>query len=148
MEQCYDNMVHPQKREQVLVVLELVIQRVVQLKHELVKWNQARAEGAGPFPWEYVGLDDVLVDMKLPPEALDVPVPAYFKENNAAAIKLRDRLLASYMQLKHGDESMALEADEEFDTPPAEITLEQVGTVFRLCSGMEGNPARSHNWLS
>ena len=28
-----------------------------------------------PFPWEYVNLDDILVDLKLPPETLEVPVP-------------------------------------------------------------------------
>lgn len=39
LEACYDSMVHPQKRIDVKLSLELVIRRVVELKHMLVKWN-------------------------------------------------------------------------------------------------------------
>ena len=39
LEACYDGMVHPQKRDDVLAVLELVIRRIIELKHALVKWN-------------------------------------------------------------------------------------------------------------
>ena len=39
LEACYDGMVHPQKRDDVLSVLELVIRRIIELKHALVKWN-------------------------------------------------------------------------------------------------------------
>ena len=79
LEECYDCMVHPQKREDVLVMLELVIKRVVELKHALVKWNPPNPDVKRPqgqpekaFPWEYVNLDDILVDLKLPPETLEV----------------------------------------------------------------------------
>ena len=78
LEECYDCMVHPQKREDVLVMLELVIKRVVELKHALVKWNPPNPDVRRPqgaleenFPWEYVNLDDILVDLKLPPETLE-----------------------------------------------------------------------------
>ena len=39
LEACYDSMVHPQKRIDVKMTLELVIRRVVELRHMLVKWN-------------------------------------------------------------------------------------------------------------
>jgi hypothetical protein len=32
-----------------------------------------------PLPWEYVNLDDIIVDLKLRPETLEVQVPRYFK---------------------------------------------------------------------
>lgn len=32
-----------------------------------------------PFPWEYVNLDDIIVDLKLRPETLEIRVPRYFK---------------------------------------------------------------------
>lgn len=64
------------------MVLELVIRRVLELKHELVKWNPPNVDvrfpppaPAQPFPWDYVNLDDILVDLKLSPDTLDVAVP-------------------------------------------------------------------------
>ena len=39
LEACYDSMVHPQKRIDIKMTLELVIRRVVELRHMLVKWN-------------------------------------------------------------------------------------------------------------
>ena len=46
-----------------------------------------------PFPWEYVHMDDLLVDLKLPPETLEVPVPHYFVDDaeNKARLKKRDK---------------------------------------------------------
>lgn len=64
------------------MVLELVIRRVLELKHELVKWNPPNVDVRFPppapeqaFPWDYVNLDDILVDLKLSPDTLDVAVP-------------------------------------------------------------------------
>lgn len=64
------------------MVLELVIRRVLELKHELVKWNPPNVDmrfpppaPAQPFPWDYVNLDDILVDLKLSPDTLDLAVP-------------------------------------------------------------------------
>ncbi|CAN0157900.1 unnamed protein product, partial [Scytosiphon promiscuus] len=82
LETCYDAMVHPQKRIDVKMVLELVIRRVLELKHELVKWNPPNVDVRFPppapeqaFPWDYVNLDDILVDLKLSPDTLDIAVP-------------------------------------------------------------------------
>ena len=92
LERCYDGMVHPQKRLAVLKVLELVMQRVVELKHSLVKYSPPPpvVQQDKSFPWEYVNLDSVLVDLKLPPDTLEVPVPKYFREDSAEARKVRD----------------------------------------------------------
>lgn len=64
------------------MVLELVIRRVLELKHELVKWNPPNVDVRFPppapeqaFPWDYVNLDDILVDLKLSPDTLDIAVP-------------------------------------------------------------------------
>ena len=74
-------MIHPQKRIYVRKVLELVIRRIIELKQDLVIWNPPNAAmriPGGPeeaFPWEYVHLDDILVDLKLSPDMLEVPIP-------------------------------------------------------------------------
>jgi len=138
LESCYDQMLHPQKRSDVLVVLELVMLRVVELRHLMVKWNPPRADMQPPaplpemsFPCEYVNLSDVLEDMKLPPETLEVPVPRYFRENNAAAQKLRDRLLSGYCKLKHGEEGIPLRVIAPESESTDEFTMEQVIEVIQ-----------------
>jgi hypothetical protein len=107
-------MVHPQKRIHVKRVLELVIRRILELKADLVKWNPPNSFLKMPtgvesaFPWEYVHLDDILVDLKLSPQTLDIPVPRYFKEDNAKQLTQRDRLISGYMRLKHNTDKFFL----------------------------------------
>lgn len=112
LEGCYDGMIHPQKRIHVKSVLELVIRRIIELKADLVKWNPPNSYlkmPQGPevaFPWEYVHLDDILVDLKISPEILDISIPHYFKENYHRQIDQRDKLVSGYMHLKHNTDSL------------------------------------------
>ena len=92
------------------------MRRVIELKHALVKYNPpnpAVRRGAGKpeklFPWEYVNLDDVLVDLKLPPETLEVPVPNYFKEQALTQRRLRDKIVTGYTKVRHGVEFIMVE---------------------------------------
>lgn len=89
-------MVHPQKRIDVKQVMEVVTTRVVELKHDLVKWNppnpDVQTQPERSFPWEYVNLDDILVDLKLPPETLEIPVPKSFVEDHAEELLRRERV--------------------------------------------------------
>ena len=104
-------MIHPQKRLAVKNVLEMVIRRILELKNDLVKWNPPNSYvriPQGPeeaFPWEYVHLDDILVDLKLSPEMLEIPVPKYFKEDIKSKIHQRDRIVSGYMRLKHNTDN-------------------------------------------
>lgn len=105
-------MIHPQKRIAVKKVLELVIRRILELKSDLVKWNPPNSYlkmPTGPevaFPWEYVHLDDILVDLKLSPEMLEIPIPHYFKEDVKRQLEQRDRIVYGYMRLKHNTDKM------------------------------------------
>ncbi|KAG1701965.1 hypothetical protein DVH05_010456 [Phytophthora capsici] len=107
-------MVHPQKRIDVKQVIEVVATRVVELKHLLVKWNppnpDVMTQPERSFPWEYVNLDDILVDLKLPPETLEVPVPQSFLDDQQEDLLRRERLVKGYMKLKHGVDSIPLDA--------------------------------------
>jgi hypothetical protein len=102
LEECYDNMVHPQKRIDLKLVLEVTMARIVQLKHALVKYNPPSPDlpQEVPFPWEYVHVDDILVDLKLPPSTLEVPIPRFFLEDRAVEIKTRNKLVQGYMSMK------------------------------------------------
>lgn len=137
LELCYDNMVHPQKRIFVRQVLELVIRRVIELKHDLVTWNPPNSYARIPtgheeaFPWEYVHLDDILVDLKLSPETLEIPIPRYFREDASSQIEQRDKIVKGYMRLKHNTEDIMIE--EQFDTsfPEAVMTIERAMEIIQ-----------------
>ncbi|KAJ1457758.1 hypothetical protein M885DRAFT_514814 [Pelagophyceae sp. CCMP2097] len=145
LETCYDCMVHPQKREDVLQVLELVIRRVLELKHALVKYNppnpavrRAPGKPEKAFAWEYVNLDDILVDLKLPPETLEVPVPRYFKENSVAARRVRDRIVAGYMKVRHGVDRVPLEEEEAVESGAKMEVSQSIEIIQRNERGRQG----------
>jgi len=137
LESCYDNILHPQKRIHVKKVLELVIRRVVELKADLVRWNPPNSYVKMPdgpeeaFPWEYVHLDEILVDLKLSPSVLEIPVPRYFKEQFQKQLEQRDRLVAGYTRLKHNKD--ALQIEDKYESPLAleNMTLDDAIKVIQ-----------------
>ena len=146
LETCYDCMIHPQKRIHVRKVLELVIKRVIELKHDLVKWNPPNAYVRIPqgheeaFPWEYVHLDDILVDLKLSPETLEIPVPRYFREDNLRRLEQRDRLVSGYMRLKHNTDSIYIDDHFNASLPIENMTLERaIEIIQRNERGRQGS---------
>jgi hypothetical protein len=60
-----------------------------------------------------VSLDDILVDLKLPPETLEIPVPRYIRDDHIRQLAQRDRTVSRYMKMAHDVERMLLEADKE-----------------------------------
>jgi hypothetical protein len=67
-------MVHPQKRISVKKALEGTMGRLLKIKSWLVTNTRE----------QYVNLDDILVDLKLTPDVLELPVPKYFIEEGKA----------------------------------------------------------------
>lgn len=139
LEECYDCMVHPQKRMDVLKVLKIVMTRVVELKHRLVKWNPTNPDvGEPPFPWEYIDLDEILVDLKLPPSTVDVPIPSYFVEDNIAEIRSRNKLVEGYMKLKHGIEKKFVEEGNKLDFEFPFSLADAIAQIQRNERGRQG----------
>ena len=89
LEESYDMTVHPQKRVDVKKTLEAVMGRVLEVKETLISLRGGN---------NFVNLDDVLVDLKLPPEVLEVPVPKYFVEEQASLIEEREKYLDVLMK--------------------------------------------------
>ncbi|CAF4977218.1 unnamed protein product, partial [Rotaria socialis] len=83
LEQCYDQIVHPQKRRLIRTVLDGCMGRVLELKHEMISMDFS----------EYHYFDDILADLKLTPNDLEIPIPNYFVLERAQAIEKRERLL-------------------------------------------------------
>ena len=75
LEDCYDQIVHPQKRIFIKKTLESTICRICELKKELVMYH--------PRPGvPYVHLDQLLFDLKYDPSIIEIPVPRYFREDD------------------------------------------------------------------
>ena len=91
LEEVYDQMCHPQKRRDVKRALEACMGRCLELKHWLVHLN-----GGVDAP-----LDDILVDLKLTPAALEVPLPRYFVEDRRPELEQRAKFLDALLD-KYG----------------------------------------------
>ncbi|XP_077011650.1 dynein regulatory complex protein 11 isoform X2 [Tamandua tetradactyla] len=87
LEGVYDQMVHPQKRALVRKVLDGVMGRILELKHEMVDLELS----------EYHYFDDILQDLKLAPQQLDIPIPKYFLKEKLEVIKGREKILAQIL---------------------------------------------------
>lgn len=123
LERCYEGMIHPQKRQQVKTIIEALLVRLLIIRSVLVKWHplppDVKTASAGkPFPWEYINFDDLLVEHRMQPEALDIPAPACFVDaptsdlsDGINLIKARDSLINNYMRLKLGVERVLVEID-------------------------------------
>lgn len=69
LDECYDQVVHPQKNRSLRVLLDSVMGRLVEIKIEMINLEKT----------EFHYLDDICQDMKLTPSDIELPVPKYFK---------------------------------------------------------------------
>ncbi|CAB4019852.1 IQ and AAA domain-containing 1-like [Paramuricea clavata] len=90
LEECYDQIVHPQKRRVIRHVLDGTIGRILELKNDMVLLEHS----------EYHYFDDVLSDLKLTPNDIEIPVPKYFIFENAKALKEKEKLMGSILARK------------------------------------------------
>lgn len=86
LEECYDQIVHPQKRILLRTILEANIIRMCELRETLVFFNP-RAKSI------YINLDDILMDLKTDPRELEIPIPRYFLEDNRRDMERRKQLI-------------------------------------------------------
>ncbi|KAF8564404.1 IQ and AAA domain-containing protein 1 [Paragonimus westermani] len=87
-ERCYDQFVHPQKRRLLKQLLELVMGRFLEIKHEMMQLELS----------DYHYFDDVLVDLKLTPNDVEIPIPKYFIYDNFRTLKDREHFLDQLLE--------------------------------------------------
>nr|XP_056713173.1 IQ and AAA domain-containing protein 1-like [Euleptes europaea] len=87
LEACYDQGVQPQKRPVLRRLLDGVLGRLLELKHELVALQLS----------EYHYMDHVLHELRLGPADLEVPIPRYFLHERAKALQERREVLAEIL---------------------------------------------------
>ena len=92
--------------------------RVLEVKCLLIELNRGVS---------FVNLDDILVDLKLAPDVLEVPVPKYFIEDHARALEEREKLL-DVLQLQAGIDPKKGKAQARDDS----MTLESALRVVQL----------------
>lgn len=121
LEDCHDVMTQPQKCNDCKGVLELVIAKVIELKHLLVKWMppnpdcrvRQKGQQQPPFPWEYVDLNDELQNIEITHESIELTAPRYFLSAGAIHRQRRDKLVKGYMKMKLGQEESFLDVNSE-----------------------------------
>jgi hypothetical protein len=84
LEDCYDQMVHPQKRRSIKKVLKSTIVRILELKKDLIYHNPKKLN-------RFVALDEVLTDLKLNPETIEWRVPRYFLDDRECREEIEDK---------------------------------------------------------
>lgn len=128
---CYESCLQPQKRQDIKVILEHILGRILNLRHLLVKWCPpnpdvavATAGGGGkgggggssgggsqaPFPWEYFDISREMNELSCPPSRLEMTTPNYFGEDQKDAILHRNATVIRLMEEKFGSEMKVLDS--------------------------------------
>eukprot|EP00286_Rhodomonas_abbreviata_P017348 CAMPEP_0181334596 /NCGR_PEP_ID=MMETSP1101-20121128/26353_1 /TAXON_ID=46948 /ORGANISM="Rhodomonas abbreviata, Strain Caron Lab Isolate" /LENGTH=391 /DNA_ID=CAMNT_0023444601 /DNA_START=334 /DNA_END=1506 /DNA_ORIENTATION=+ len=117
LEDCYDQHVHPQKRIDIKDVLEAVIGRMLEIKGYLVTLKGLK----------FINFDDILVDLKLIPETLELPVPRYFVDERQKDLMLREKLVQTLIAARDADkDDVAPEGSEKVMSTEDAIKVIQI----------------------
>mmetsp|Transcript_44441 Transcript_44441/g.95827 ORF Transcript_44441/g.95827 Transcript_44441/m.95827 type:complete len:850 (-) Transcript_44441:163-2712(-) len=84
LEDCHNQIVHPQKRRDIWRVLRSTIYRILELKQELITFNPRTNS-------RFIALDEVLTDLKLNPETVEWAVPRYFLDDQEAREEIAEK---------------------------------------------------------
>lgn len=87
LEECYDQIVHPQKLRVIRHVLDGVMGRILEMKNEMMMLEHS----------EFHFLDDVLADLKLTPSDIEMPIPKFFIRENSRTLKEREKMLGTIL---------------------------------------------------
>lgn len=83
LEECYDQVLQPQKRLLLKKLLDSTIGRILELKHELVEIDLC----------EFNCMDQVLLKLNLTPDEAEVQVPRYLTRERSDEIERRARFI-------------------------------------------------------
>ncbi|XP_024531716.1 IQ and AAA domain-containing protein 1 isoform X2 [Selaginella moellendorffii] len=104
LEDCYHQIIHPQKRIDCLKSLEAVIGRILELKHWMVFLNAGK---------EIIYLEDLLLNLELTPDALDVVPPRLLTADNLRNLETRDNFLIKVLQQEKEQHEQEGSADSQ-----------------------------------
>lgn len=126
IEDSYNQLINPQLRTYIKKFLEAILTRIVQIKKEIVFYNNPILTLPGIL---YVFLDDYLIDMKKEPRDLDIVIPNYFKEDNSELTQQRKALISKQLTNIYGNDKMEEEIYDKFFQ--ISIKFEEAIVVFQ-----------------
>ncbi|XP_047360518.1 dynein regulatory complex protein 11 [Vespa velutina] len=88
LEECYDQIIQPQKRILLKKLLESIIGRVLELKHELVNVDLS----------EHSYYDDILIKYGVTPEDVEIRIPRYFTRERRKEIDDRREFIENTLR--------------------------------------------------
>jgi IQ and AAA domain-containing protein len=114
-------MVHPQKRVLMKEMLDNLIVRMCEVKQNVIKYATHT-----PNPQtDYVNLDDILMDLKLTPKALSLPLPRFYTDPSE-----RDNIIKAVQK--------ELGVTEEIEIVSDTVTLDtNMETAIRIIQKLE-----------
>jgi hypothetical protein len=107
IEDSYDQLTHPQMRRIVKKFLENVLCRIVQLYKEILYFNNPLSEKASLI---YTFFDNNLIDFKLEPDAVNLCIPRYFREDDSEMTKIRKILFEQRLK----ENNLDIDPEENF----------------------------------
>ncbi|EEB19297.1 conserved hypothetical protein [Pediculus humanus corporis] len=105
LDQCYDQMLQPQKRLIIRKVLDATIGRVLEMKQELVNLDMS----------EFSYFDGILTEMNLLPQDVEIGVPKYYKRERENEIREKKKTMddilkkLGYLDEEEPEKEMSLE---------------------------------------
>ncbi|KAL2649813.1 hypothetical protein R1flu_017941 [Riccia fluitans] len=124
LEDCYDQIVHPQKRRDAKKALEACIGRILEIKSFLVILN----EGG-----EYIDFSDLLLSRKQSHDVLNILPPRFLTDENKALLESREKFLIAALTT-HG-----LINIPEPPKPPSGLTIDEAALLIQDESLAYGN---------
>ncbi|NXP52701.1 DRC11 protein, partial [Heliornis fulica] len=112
LETAHDQLIHRQKRAAIRPLLDGVIGRILELKKEMVELENS----------EFHYMDDILIDLKLLPEDLEVPIPRYFIKEKLEILQQREKMLSQIL----------LTSGLQTEKPPDTMTREEAIKVIQV----------------
>ncbi|XP_044579210.1 dynein regulatory complex protein 11 [Cotesia glomerata] len=88
LEQCYDQMIQPQKRILLRKLLDSTLGRILEIKHELVEVDLS----------EYNYYDDVLLKYGILPQEVELRIPNYFRRERESEILQRREFISEVLR--------------------------------------------------
>lgn len=93
LEDVYDQILHPQKRQALFPILKKTLGRVLEIKDDLIMFNTH----SNAINSRYINLDELLFDLKILPEKMEIPIPRYALELDRKNMAIRDQLIDKYI---------------------------------------------------
>jgi len=118
IEDCYDQVIQPQKRIALKPLLECTLARICEVKAQLITFNKRPRS-------DLIHLDDLLMDLKKDPDVLEVPIPRFFKVDDRIPVKI---VIPEVLEKKKEDEE-----EEKKKKKKKKVEPEEKKPLIPLC---------------